>query len=87
MESPVVSAEGHSYDKWAIEKWLETQHSSPITGLILQDQTLINNYALKSAIDDFTIKQIKHRKISTEIHKYITKCEYDLSDLKKYVYF
>ena len=84
LENPVVSMEGHSYEKWAIDKWLINQETSPITGLVLEDNTLISNYALKSAIDDFNKKILKWKKLKQELLKYITKSEYDLNDLKKY---
>jgi hypothetical protein len=84
MENPVISMEGHSYEKWAIDKWLYTQQTSPITGLILNDNTLISNYTLKSAIDDFHKRQQKLRRNKIDLQKFLTKCEYDLSDLKKY---
>jgi hypothetical protein len=45
---------------------------------------LINNYTLKSAIDDYLKKQNKLRKNKIEFQKFLTKCEYDLNDLKKY---
>jgi hypothetical protein len=51
---------------------------------MLDDHQLINNYTLKSAMDDFTKKQTKFKKIKIDFQKFITKCEYDLSDLKKY---
>ncbi len=72
------------YEKWAIEKWLINQNHSPITGLILSDHTLVNNYTFKSAIDDFNKRQNKFKKQKSEIQKFMTKCEYDLNDLKKY---
>jgi hypothetical protein len=84
IENPVVSSEGHSYEKWAIDKWLHSQDTSPITGLFLSNQTLIPNYALKSAIDDYIRRITKWRKRRNEIMKYVTKSEYDLNDLKKY---
>lgn len=84
LENPVVSMEGHSYEKWAIDKWLLNQETSPITGLVLSDHTLISNYALKSAIDDYNKKLLKWRRIKQELIKYLTKTEYDLNDLKKY---
>ncbi len=84
IENPVVSIEGHSYEKWAIEKWFVNQDTSPITGLNLSSYNLINNYALKSAIDDYNLKVQKYKRIINELGKYLTKSEYDLSDLKKY---
>ena len=58
--------------------------TSPITGLVLNDNNLINNYTLKSSIDDFLKRQNKFRKNKIEFQKFLTKCEYDLNDLKKY---
>jgi len=58
--------------------------TSPITGLIFNDNALINNYTLKSAIDDFHKRQNKFKKNKIEFQKFLTKCEYDLNDLKKY---
>ncbi len=50
----------------------------------MNDNNLINNFSLKSAIDDFIKKQNKLRKNKIEFQKFLTKCEYDLNDLKKY---
>lgn len=84
MENPVVSSEGHSYEKWAIDKWLTTQNKSPITGLEFDDHKMIHNYTLKYAIDDFCLRQIKMKKMKIDLQKFLMKCEYDLTDLKKY---
>ena len=32
MEDPVISADGHTYDRAQIERWLRDQATSPITG-------------------------------------------------------
>jgi len=84
MDNPVITNEGHSYEKWALEKWLNNQNTSPVTGLVLTDRTLTNNYNLKSSIDDFHKKQNRMKKLKIEFQKFITKSEYDLNDLKKY---
>jgi len=84
MENPVITNEGHSYEKWALEKWLNNQNTSPVTGLVLTDRTLTNNYNLKSSVDDFQKRQNRMKKLKVEFQKFITKSEYDLNDLKKY---
>ena len=84
MEMPVVTNEGHSYEKWAIDKWLNNSTISPITGLVLNDSSLVFNYTLKSAIDDFNKRQTRLRRNKIDLQKFLTKCEYDLNDLKKY---
>jgi hypothetical protein len=35
-------------------------------------------------MDDFDKKRNKMKKLKIELQKYITKCEYDLNDLRKY---
>jgi hypothetical protein len=35
-------------------------------------------------MDDWNKKYNKMKKIRTELQKFLTKCEYDLNDLKKY---
>jgi uncharacterized protein len=36
MENPVIAADGHSYERGAIERWFSTGHNtSPLTGLRL----------------------------------------------------
>jgi len=84
MENPVITNEGHTYEKWAIEKWLNNQNTSPVTGLVLSDRTLLNNYTLKSSIDDFHKRQNRLRRMKIDFQKFITKNEYDLNDLRKF---
>ena len=36
MNEPVIDNEGNSYDKKAIEKWLENKNTSPITRTVLR---------------------------------------------------
>ena len=55
MVSPVVAADGHSYEKWAIERWCALARPpavplSPLTGAPLSHTTLTPNYTLRSLI-------------------------------------
>lgn len=50
MESPVITADGHSYERSAIESWLSTHSTSPLTNAELANKTLIPNLALKASI-------------------------------------
>merc|ERR1719476_222002 len=56
MTDPVVSADGYSYERAAIEQWLATSRKSPVTGLQLPHKHLVPNQALrtfmKSLCDD-----------------------------------
>ena len=53
MEDPVVCADGHTYDRSHIEKWLQNNDTSPLTGLILPDTSLKPNHALRSLIETY----------------------------------
>ena len=53
MRDPVITADGHSYERAAIEEWLRDHNTSPVTGLVLDNTNLITNVRLKAIIDDF----------------------------------
>ncbi|CAJ1958629.1 unnamed protein product [Sphenostylis stenocarpa] len=50
MDDPCVAADGYTYDRKAIEKWLEENDKSPMTNMVLPHKHLIPNYTLLSAI-------------------------------------
>lgn len=50
MDDPCVAADGYTYDRRAIELWLEENNKSPMTNMPLHDKNLIPNYNLLSAI-------------------------------------
>ncbi|PON92411.1 Mitogen-activated protein kinase kinase kinase [Trema orientale] len=50
MNDPCVAADGYTYDRKAIETWLESKGTSPMTNLPLSNKNLIPNYTLLSAI-------------------------------------
>jgi hypothetical protein len=50
MVEPVIAADGYSYERAAIEKWLRDKHTSPMTNLPLPHKGLTPNRAIKSAI-------------------------------------
>ena len=45
--------DGHTYERSAIEQWLETHNISPATGLELVSKQLSPNHRLRSLIRDF----------------------------------
>jgi hypothetical protein len=53
MNEPVIDNEGNSYDKKAIEKWLENKNTSPITRNHLCLTYLKTNRSLKDAIEQY----------------------------------
>jgi hypothetical protein len=43
---------GHSYERRAIEAWLKSNQTSPITGQILPSLDLVPNFALRNCIHE-----------------------------------
>jgi hypothetical protein len=65
MRRPVVAADGNTYEKSAIRRWLRSSDMSPLTGMKLKHKELIPNYLLISSFqswrrrtDDQQISQI-----------------------------
>ena len=46
-------ADGHTYERSAIEQWLEAHNTSPTTGVELESKQLIPCHRLRSLIQDF----------------------------------
>eukprot|EP00397_Hematodinium_sp_SG-2012_P034379 GEMP01036873.1.p1 GENE.GEMP01036873.1~~GEMP01036873.1.p1 ORF type:complete len:332 (+),score=76.91 GEMP01036873.1:247-1242(+) len=55
MRDPVITVDGHSYERRQIEAWFGSQDkpTSPITSEALPSKTLIPNHALRSAINKY----------------------------------
>ncbi|KAF5456243.1 hypothetical protein F2P56_025744 [Juglans regia] len=50
MNDPCVAADGYTYDRGAIDQWLEVNNKSPMTNMPLPNKNLIPNFTLLSAI-------------------------------------
>ncbi|CAM9273810.1 unnamed protein product, partial [Ectocarpus fasciculatus] len=48
----VVAADGHSYERSAITKWMATKDNSPRTGEALEHKNLVPNSNLRRIIQD-----------------------------------
>ena len=46
MAEPVVAADGHTYERHAIMRWMQTSNKSPLTGEVLAHSQLVANYML-----------------------------------------
>uniref|UniRef100_A0A6P3YXZ7 RING-type E3 ubiquitin transferase n=1 Tax=Ziziphus jujuba TaxID=326968 RepID=A0A6P3YXZ7_ZIZJJ len=57
MNDPYVAADGYTYDRKAIEFWLEENDTSPMTNLPLPNKNLLPNYTLLSAIMEWKSRQ------------------------------
>lgn len=54
MCDPVMTADGHTFERSAIERWLKKNTRSPITNLTLPSTEVVPNYALRAIIKEFT---------------------------------
>jgi len=50
MVEPVIAADGHTYEKTAIQTWLQQHTISPVTGDVLAHTRIVANVLIKSAI-------------------------------------
>ena len=50
MEDPVIAADGHTYEKLAMQKWLQQHQTSPVTGKALTHVRLVPNIVIRSVI-------------------------------------
>ncbi|KAL3521394.1 hypothetical protein ACH5RR_019543 [Cinchona calisaya] len=57
MDDPCVAADGYTYDRKAIEEWLEKNDTSPMTNLQLPHKNLLPNYTLLSAIMEWKTRK------------------------------
>ena len=53
MSDPVMAADGHAYERSAIERWLATKSTSPLTGGALEHPYLTPNHILRRQIRDW----------------------------------
>ena len=50
MEDPVIAADGHTYERSAIQRWLQRRQTSPKAGTPLESATLFPNHLLRRLI-------------------------------------
>ena len=50
---PVFIKDGRHYEKRYIKKWLKEHNTSPITGLILEDKSIVDSWDKKSDVEKF----------------------------------
>jgi len=54
MHDPVVLSDGHTYERRHIERWLEKQSTSPVSGLQLEFRRhIFPNHALRNSIEEY----------------------------------
>ena len=70
MRDPVIAADGHTYERAAIQHWFNQKRTSPVTNKPLTDVTLRPNYSLRSLITNWReSQQDKAGKLDTHLQK------------------
>ena len=52
MKEPVIAADGYTYERAAIEGWLQDNSVSPVTGDFLAHMRIVPNVLVKNLIND-----------------------------------
>ena len=61
---------GHTYERAAIERWLESNQTSPLTGALLASRELKPNHALRKSIEEWRAKFFNElQRSQLEIHE------------------
>eukprot|EP00971_Amphidinium_carterae_P002814 55390-Amphidinium_carterae.1 len=50
MTDPVVCADGHTYERWAIGRWFKSSRMSPVTGQALPHVDLVPNHSVRTLL-------------------------------------
>lgn len=66
MKDPVICADGITYERREISRWLQKHDTSPKTNLVLANKILIPNYAIKSAIGSRNFAVNKKVSVATQ---------------------
>merc|ERR1712098_556027 len=61
MKDPVMCADGHTYERHAIEEWLSLKDTIPITNQTLVNKNLIPVHGMRQLIQDYKDKLKKVR--------------------------
>ena len=56
MVDPVITSDGHTYERYAIKRWLSKNDTSPLTGAELISDNMVPNIALRKMIQTFREK-------------------------------
>jgi len=64
LRDPVITKDGHTYERAAIELWLQRHDTSPLTNMRLDDKVLTPNISLRNSILAFTEK---HKAMNSNI--------------------
>ena len=55
LREPVIAADGHSYEKAALQDWLQHSNASPVTGILLPHNHVAANITLRQWIRESSL--------------------------------
>ena len=64
MRDPVLTRDGHCYERAVIENWLQFNDTSPLSGMKLDDKTLVPVLVLRKCIEEWRETVVKHISLS-----------------------
>ena len=50
LVEPVIAADGHTYERSALQNWLQDHNTSPVTGASLLHMRMVPNLVIRSAV-------------------------------------
>ena len=59
MNDPVVAADGHTYERTAIERWIQDHDTSPLTGSTLETKVTFRNFKMVETIANMKVENQK----------------------------
>mmetsp|Transcript_2681 Transcript_2681/g.4941 ORF Transcript_2681/g.4941 Transcript_2681/m.4941 type:complete len:275 (+) Transcript_2681:1467-2291(+) len=63
FQDPVITKDGHTYERKAISLWLQNHDTSPMTNIRLVDKSLTPNISLRNSISAF---REKHKSVNSD---------------------
>ena len=72
MVDPVQTCDGMTYERVAIERWLQTHNTSPLTGVVLANKRLTTNFALRDAIAGAAAAAAPSTSIVEQTHEHMS---------------
>lgn len=89
MDDPVIAFDGFTYERKAIENWLERNMTSPMTNIPIQSKTLIPNFAIKSQIISYRERIEKENELkeleALKVKKRAFKLYFELNESQKQI--
>ena len=82
MENPIVAADGYTYEKKALVKWIKKKGTSPVTREELSKDHLFPNRLLKKQIEEF---RMRSRWVTTKAEVGTSLCSLEATEVRAYL--